>query len=240
MLHLLAPFVAASVITGLTAWIVWRYLPEVVQEPRRIRLDLLSEVRHTWNAYFDLRYRSILVVGVLMFLGYAMCQQTIGYLVQDRLQLTAESTARVVAHAFMFSAVFSLLSQTLIVQRLRLDAMLLLFIGLPVMLLGYLLLAFMHSEAMALLAFSMIGFGFGMTMPGFMAASSMAVNAEEQGAIAGVMAGAPALGFIIGPTLGTELYQVHSAIPNLLAAALYVVLALGVMRMQKARRAGHE
>ena len=126
--------------------------------------------------------------------------------------------------AALFSAVFALLSQTLIVQRMRLEPTTLLFWGLPLMMAGYAVLTVIDSQWIAIGAYSFIGLGMGMTMPGFMAASSMAVDAEEQGAIAGVVSGAPALGFILGPTVGAILYEWSVIAPNIAAAVINVFL----------------
>ncbi len=168
-----------------------------------------------------------------MFMGYAMCQQTVGYLVQDRLLISPEATATIVAHAFICSAVFSLLAQFVVVTKLKLASNTLLLVGLPMMLVGYLVLLQLQSERDALIAFSFIGFGFGLAMPGFSASASLSVSAEEQGAVAGVIAGAPALGFILGPTIGALLYESHVMAPYGAAAALNGCLALAVLRKRQ-------
>jgi MFS family permease len=220
LLHLLAPFMAASVITLTMALVVWQVLPRQPTAQAASKINIGQEIKHTLHSYFDPRYSGILLIGVLMFLGYAMCQQTVGYLVQDRLQISPEASARIIAHAFMCSAVFALLAQFLVVARLKLKSTTLMFLGLPLMLAGYLILVGLQSERDALIAFSFIGMGFGMALPGFTATASLSVSAAEQGSIAGIISGAPAMGYILGPTVGALLYDFHHAAPYIGAALL--------------------
>lgn len=231
LLHLLAPLLAASAMTLLTALVVWKFLPGQ-PSPGKAQVNIRQEILNTVKSYFDSRYADILLIGVLMFMSYAMSQQTVGYLVQDRLQISPQDTANIVAHAFICSAVFALLGQFVVVAKLRLASNTLLLVGLPLMLVGYLVLLQLQLERDALLAFSFIGFGFGLAMPGFSASASLSVSAEEQGAVAGVIAGAPALGFILGPTFGAMLYEFNEMAPYAASAVLNGLLALAVLRRQ--------
>jgi len=233
LLHLLAPLVVASAITLLTALVVWKLLPRQASNSTGTGIRVGQEIRHTLRSYFDPRYADILLIGVLMFMSYAMCQQTVGYLVQDRLQISPGAAATIIAHAFMCSAVFALLAQLLIVSRLKLTSTTLMFMGLPMMLVGYVVLVGLQGERDALIAFSFIGLGFGLALPGFSATASLSVSAEEQGAVAGVIAGAPALGYIMGPTLGALLYDAHNMAPYAAAAVLNGLLTAAIYRRHK-------
>jgi MFS family permease len=57
-----------------------------------------------------------------------------------------------------------------------------------------------------------------------MAGASVAVSPEEQGAVAGVAGSCPALGFTVGPLLGTYLYSLNGALPDWFAFGCYFVL----------------
>ena len=235
-LHLLAPLLAASIITFSTAAIVLFWLPKdtVAASPQKVRIG--AEIRHTLKSYFDPRYANLLLIGVLMFMSYAMCQQTLGYLIQDQLMITPEAAASILAKAFIYSAVFSLIAQIGVVSKLKLPASIVLTLGLPLMMVGYLILLQLSEPLDAMIAFSCIGFGFGMAMPGFAAAASLSVSAEEQGSVAGIISGAPALGYILGPTLGSVLYQWESHAPYIASAVLNAILTL--MAFVQLKRAG--
>ena len=69
------------------------------------------------------------------------------------------------------------------------------------------------DEAVLFGAMTLLGLGMGLASPAFTAGASLAVGAEEQGALAGVTSSCPPLGFTIGPLLGTALYQMDGRLP---------------------------
>ena len=78
-----------------------------------------------------------------------------------------------------------------------------------------------------------VGLGMGMAAPGFVAASSMAVDPKEQGAVAGLTSAGPALGFIVGPLAGATLYQVASFLPYVVTTVLFLpLLAFAFIRIK--------
>jgi MFS family permease len=77
---------------------------------------------------------------------------------------------------------------------------------------------------MYLLSMCILGMGMGLAGPGFMAGASLAVSSEEQGAVAGIAGACPALGFTIGPLLGTYLYSIDGALPYWFAFGSYFIL----------------
>ena len=64
----------------------------------------------------------------------------------------------------------------------------------------------------------------GLAGPAFMAGASMAVTAEEQGAVAGVAGSCGPLGFTIGPLVGGFLYQIDPTLPYWFTVAIYIPL----------------
>ena len=83
-----------------------------------------------------------------------------------------------------------------------------------------------------MLAMCILGLGMGLAGPGFMAGASVAVSSEEQGAVAGVAGSCPALGFTVGPILGTYLYSIDGALPYAFAFASYILLFLYTLRLR--------
>ena len=68
-------------------------------------------------------------------------------------------------------------------------------------------------------------------MPGISSAASLRVSPQEQGDVAGLMAACPAMGFILGPVLGTGLYQIGPLLPYLLVLLLSIPLVLASWRL---------
>jgi len=213
---LLTPLWVMAAVALLNGLFVLKFLPE----PPRHRVA----VRPQRMKYTDPRIFPFIVVGVLMFTGTALVQQTMGFRFQDALGLDAAETARNFGFAMMLSAVCSLVSQAVIVQRLSLPPFTLLRLAMPLLIVAFTLMAVAETQLLLTLGMMIMGLGMGLAGPGFMAGASLAVAAEEQGAVAGVAGSCGPLGFTLGPLLGGALYQVDSALPYAFAAVVYVAL----------------
>ncbi len=232
---LVMPLYVVVLITATMAVVVWRRLPEspwILQRPRPVqRFSVVDAVRASLAAYVDRRLIDVLLIGVVMFLCFAMVQQTLGFLYQDRFGLTPVQGASAVGVAMMLAAVTSLLAQAVIVQKLRWAPVTLLKVAVPAIGVGSLILLFAPATAVAAGAIALVGLGLGLGMPGVSSAASLRVGAEEQGAVAGMMSACPALGYILGPVLGTGLYQITPMAPYVLVCLLVVPLAVAVWRL---------
>jgi MFS family permease len=216
VVSLLTPLWVMAAVALLNGLFVLRYLPE----PPRHRLP----TRPPRLRYGDPRIRPFIVVGVVMFTGMALVQQTMGFRFQDALGLTAAETARNFGFAMMLSALCSLLSQTVIVQRLSLAPFTLLRVAMPLLILAFTLMAVAETQTLLTAGMMIMGLGMGLAGPGFMAGASLAVSTEEQGAVAGVAGSCGPLGFTLGPLLGGALYQIDAALPYAMAAVVFVIL----------------
>ncbi|HJN52745.1 MAG: MFS transporter [Pseudomonadales bacterium] len=219
VISLLTPLWIMSGLALLNVLFVARFLPEA---PRQV----LAGRRPSRMKYTDGRILPFIIVGVLMFMGFALVQQTMGFRFQDALGLSAAETARTLGIAMMLSAGCSLFAQGFIVQRMDLAPFTLLKLAMPLLTIAFALMAIFDSQLMLTIAMMILGFGMGLAGPGFMAGASLAVSAEEQGAVAGVAGSCGPLGFTIGPLLGGALYQIEPVLPYAVAVAVYTSLML--------------
>jgi len=213
---LLLPLWAMAVVALLNGLFVWRFLPEPPRHRAPIRLQRLR--------YTDPRILPFVIVGVLMFSGNALVQQTMGFRFQDTLGLDAGQTAKTFGFAMMGSAAASLVAQAVVVQRVAVAPFTLLRIAMPILVVAFTLMATATTQLWLSVAMSIMGFGMGLAGPGFSAGASLAVSPREQGAVAGVAGSCGPLGFTIGPLVGGALYRLDPALPYAVAAAVYVVL----------------
>lgn len=209
-ISLLAPLYFAAAITGLCLLLILLRLPE---SPRHDAGGAGRPARHL--AFTDPRYRRVLLVSVLMLVAFSVVQQTLAFYFQDILHLGSQEAAQQVGLALMLSAAAALLAQGLLVQRLGWPAARLSFQGLLALLAGSLVLGVAGSLPLLYLGVGLCGLGMGLAYPACLAMASLSVTPEEQGALAGLTSAVPALGSIIGPVLGTGLYQVHPHLPYL-------------------------
>lgn len=216
VISLLAPLWIMAVVALLNALFVWRFLPE---PPRQQSSERPPRLKYT-----DPRILPFVIVGVLMFTGMGIVQQTMGFRMQDALNLTAEDTAQAVGLAMMLSAGCSLLAQAVIVQRLTIAPFTLLRLAMPLLILAFVLMATTTTQLSLTLAMGVLGLGMGLAGPGFMAGASLAVPPEEQGSVAGVAGSCGPLGFTLGPLAGGMLYQLAPELPYALTAGMYALL----------------
>ncbi len=215
-LSLLTPIWFAAVVTLIAALVILAALPEPARH--------VATGRRTKLRYTDRRILPFIIVGVTMFMGMAVVQQTLAFRLQDVLGLTGQQTARAFASAMMLMGFSSLLAQGIIVQRFDLAPFTLLRIAMPVLLAAFVVISMADTRHVFFGAMVVLGFGMGLAGPGFMAGASLAVSAEEQGAVAGVAGSCGPLGFTIGPLLGTALYEIHGELPYLVTVLIYVPL----------------
>jgi MFS family permease len=218
---LLTPLWFAAGITLLTAIVVLVFLPDV---PKQVFTGTPVKMRRT-----DPRILPFMIVGVLMFMGFAIVQQTMAFRFQDVLSLTAVETARTFGLGMMLSAAASLFSQAVLVQRMDIRPFNLLRMAMPLLILAFLIMAVADSRPYLLGAMALLGLGMGLAGPGFMAGASLAVGPEEQGAVAGVASSCGPLGFTIGPLVGTALYSIEPVYPYIFTLIVYLPLMIFVL-----------
>lgn len=168
----------------------------------------------------------LLIIALCLFTVFAILQQTAAFYVQDFLSADSMTAARMTGYCFMALAISSLVVQGGIIQALKPKPEIMLLSGFPIFLVGLWLYAFPSAFWHILIAMGFMGVGFGLIHPGITAAVSLRTGEESQGRAAGFIQSAASLGFIVGPLLGTALYQVSSAYTLALAA---VMLCLGLI-----------
>jgi MFS family permease len=220
VVSLLTPLWVMAAVAFANGIFVWRFLPE----PPRHRVPVMPKRLR----YSDRRILPFIVVGVLMFTGMALVQQTMGFRFQDALGLGAAETAGKFGLAMMLSAACSLVAQGVIVQRTSIAPFTLLRLAMPLLTIAFLIMAVATTQIWLSAAMGIMGLGMGLAGPGFMAGASLAVSPEEQGAVAGVAGSCGPLGFTLGPVAGGLLYQIHPPLPYAAAAAMYTVLFIAM------------
>ena len=222
---LLAPLYFAAGLAFLAALLVWWQLP-VTPRSELTRREVAVRLRFT-----DRRILLLLTTATGLFVGFSGIQQTLGFQLQDKLDLTGIRTAQMTGAALMVSATFTFLIQVTVMQRLKLRPTQFARLGLLSMLFGAAVIAGFQSFAVLAVGMAFLGVGLGLCMPAIAAGASLAVKPEEQGAAAGLVSACPPIGFVSGPIIAGALYQVHPPLAPLFSAAVFfLVLALLVIR----------
>ena len=214
---LLLPFVFAVACVGCAALLSWCFLPAT---PRRSVRGAGRRV-----ALSDPRVRRWIVPGITLYMGVAVVQQTLSFRMQDVLALTPAAAAAAFGWTMIAAAVAGLFAQIVLVQHFALRPATWLLMGLPLMAVALTGMAAYATFTAFMVANVLMGLGMGVAGAGFSAGASLAVDSEEQGAIAGISASCSAAGWIVGPLLGPGLYQLAPWLPFAVAAVVVAAVA---------------
>lgn len=207
---LVAPFLLLA--TLIAVWLL----------PTPARQERPESQRLGWG---DSRVMPFLVAGGVLFLGLALVEIIMGFLVQDRLGLSNTDTATVVAIAGVLIGVGFAATQALLAPRVPGGPRALIVAGSLTAAAGYAGAVFAPTLLTLLPTVVVIAIGLGLALPGFNAGATLAVEPSEHGAVAGQLAATVGLTYVAGPVLGAGLYALHPVVPLVGAAALSVVAA---------------
>ncbi len=174
--------------------------------------------------YLDPRIRAWMIAGLVMGHAQAMTGQAIGFLVIDRLGLPPALALEPTGIVLMMGAGAALLAQWGLIPLLDLKPRALVLVGLVLAAAGTALTGVATSLYGIATAYALASLGFGFTRPGFTAGSSLAVGSHAQGSVAGKVTSVNGASFVLGPSIGVGLYELHHPLPYLIAGAGCVLL----------------
>lgn len=226
-LGLLAPMYFAGALAAFAAVLIWRKLPTTPQP------DLVSRPVRIRVRYSDPRVFRFLWGAIGLFLGYSGIQQTLGFQLQDKMELSGIETAQMTGAALMIAAVFTFITQVTVMQRLKLAPTVFIRIGMVALLIGATFIVFFDRFAVLAIGMSFLGTGLGMCAPSISAGASLAVTPEEQGAIAGMVSSCPAIGFTFGPVCSAALYQAYGQPAALFSVGVFAAVLLALVIVER-------
>lgn len=237
LLTLSGPMFSFAVIAGVVLILVMRGLPETPEEiPERVGgAKNKPRARVRWN---DRRIMPFIVYGFLLASAQTVNQQTLGFMVIDKLGISPAKAAAFAGIAMMAGAVASLLAQWGLIRMLRLIPRQLLWLGAGCAGLGNLIVAFSPDYHTLVVGFALCSLGYGFARPGFTAGASLSVGHEEQGAVAGAISAINGASVIIAPVLGVALYKWAHPSPYLMNLAILAGLVAYALIDPIMRRVG--
>jgi MFS family permease len=226
---LLAPLYFAAILPFIAAICCWIGLPKT-QATSRLNFKA-SKI-----SYFDKRIRRFVFIGISMFTAFAAMNMTLGFYVQDLMQLNATDTIKYMGKLAMFSALASVSSQWILANWLKWPSLWLIRLGIPLITIGAINIIFANAFFDFALSNVLIGFGMGIVGPGYSAAASLQVSSKEQGAVAGLITSCAPIGFSIGPIIGPGLYQINQHLPYIFTSIIMCFLSIYCLSLLKIRK----
>ena len=218
--HLLAPFFAVAVFALCGALAIALFLPE--------RQKPAATSKHTPPLKItDKRIRLFLFLGVTVSTIGAAVMQVAAFFVMDTMHLTGQETAQVVGVGMMGMAMATLFAQLVIIPRTSASVRALLVMGILITMLGISFLLFpVMNTALFTVSMTLQGLGTGLMRPAVAAGGSLAVEPEEQGAVAGFNSSTAAVGFVFVPVVLMPLYLYSPTAPFWVAFVLSALMLL--------------
>ena len=129
----------------------------------------------------------------------------IGFLVIDRLKLPPAQAQQPIALVLIAGAVATLFAQWWLIPQLKLSPRALVFWGSLVAAIGSSALGLAGGVYSLTMSFAVASIGYGLYRPGFTSGASLAVEADEQNAVAGMVATVNGIPYIVAPAIGVGL-----------------------------------
>ncbi|HEV2531776.1 MFS transporter [Phenylobacterium sp.] len=236
VLGLAGPLFSFSLIAAAMLFVVWRFLPAspVPQGARPTAADRAErKANPMWK---DGRVIPFLIYGFVVASCQTAQQQTLGFLIIDKLHLSPLEAQHNIAIAMMFGAVAGLLAQWGIIRMFEMTPRQLLRWGVGCAALGNLLVAVSPGYSTVVAGYAMASLGFGFARPGFTAGSSLAVEAKDQARVAGAIAAVNGINAVLAPVF-MRLYHLNHAAPFLLNMALMLGLLAYAFQNHQLRNA---
>ncbi|MBC7987921.1 MAG: MFS transporter, partial [Sphingomonadaceae bacterium] len=171
------------------------------------------------------------LIGVIGGHGHAVLLGVIGFLVIDRLGVSpggggdVGAAQQAVGIVMMAGAGAQLLAQWALIPHLGLGPKRLMIWGLAIGGAGAALTAFAETLHALTIGFAIVSLGMGLFRPGYTAGPSLAVEEEEQGAVAGMVTSVNGFAFIAAPAAGVLIYGLWAPLPFLIVAGVFAALA---------------
>ncbi|HLZ75281.1 MFS transporter [Phenylobacterium sp.] len=204
--------------------VVWRLLPESRRRPEAAEEEAEEAVtekqRPMWR---DPRVVPFALYGFVVATCQTAQQQTLGFLVIDKLGVTPLEAKGQIAIAMMMGALAGLFAQWGIIRMFQMTPKQLLRWGVVCGVAGNLLVAIAPDFNMVVAGYALASMGFGFARPGFTAGASLAVGWKDQARVAGAIAAVNGINAVFAPAFMALYHASHSA-PFYLNAALMLCL----------------
>lgn len=156
--------------------------------------------------FTDSKIRPYFILMITVYAIFSAIQQTIAFSIQDLLSLDAVSTAQWVGIAFMICAIASVICQGVIIQKWTFSGSQLITTGLCSIFISLVIFFLAQGIIGMMVAFAVLGVGFGFAYPGIISKASLSFSAQFQGQVTAALQAAMSLGFIAGPLIGAGFY----------------------------------
>jgi len=219
--NLYLPFYTTIVLLLIFAVIMTGILPK-----QQITIDNAKNDETTQkqkSKFFSVQLLSWLLVGSsVMFVVVGLQLLTSLYL-HDNIGQSVVQSAKTSSFLFVILGVTLMIVQILQIKVFNFSARQMMLIGIPLIVIGLLLIASANAYWLMIVSYIFIGAGAALGMSSLSAGASLTVSQEHQGAVAGAVAMTQAIAGIVSPLFGSFIYQINTKLPFLFFAGFAVL-----------------
>ena len=223
---LAGPLFTFALIAAAMLFMVWRYLPESVRKREETPEEAAEAAigpSPSGPMWRDPRVVPFLIYGFVVATCQTAQQQTLSFLIIDKLGISPMAAQGSIAIAMAFGAVAGLFAQWGVIRMFEMTPRQLLRWGVACAALGNLIVALAPDYSTVVAGYAVASLGFGFARPGFTAGSSLAVTWREQARVAGAIAAVNGINAVFAPAF-MALYRAFHAAPFLLNMVLMLAM----------------
>lgn len=220
----LFPMYAAAGISvvGALAAIVWLVEPEQHKIRQQNKGNNKPALKFT-----DKRLRPYMIMWATFFVIFISLNFVTSFYIQDRFGIEdIAAVMRVASLMLACMAIVITLVQGVLFQIIKISPQLLLLLAGPAFSAGLFTMALAPNLIVLGIGFALLGGAFACATPGINGSASLKMEAHEQGAAAGYLSAANTSGAILGPIVGTALYNLQPNAPMLAGGALMIIISI--------------
>ena len=204
----------------------------VLKEPEKAAVS--SQHAPGKLAWHDSRVLPFLIMFFCFWMFFTMNQIIVAFYLEKKIGIEGSAdVARAAATALFAMAIWAVLMQAVVIQKMNVGPRVMLRTACPVFVAGMLALLLADSMPLVWVAFSLFGISMALGNAGIAGGASLSVEPHEQGAIGGLLSAAPILGMVAGPLLGPLLFdQFGPTAPVAAGAVAFALLAIYAFTIQ--------
>ena len=177
--------------------------------------------------FYDKRIMPYLIGWALVFLVFTSTQVIAAFFIEDQLGVSTQSEIiKATSISLLSMALTTTLMQAVVLQIINVSPRTLLRLCFFIFGAVLFVIPMVKSLGYFYLSFAGIGIAFSMVTPGLNSAATLSVETHEQGEVAGLLAAAPVVGMIFGPTIGALLYTADPGYPFLFGSLIAITLGI--------------
>ncbi len=228
---ILTPVFLISAIAAVLAFLIFTRLPENTAPRKEAGLKKGGK-REGDGLWRDPRVLPFLIFAVCLSIVTGVLTQTFAFAIMDKIEVDGAAAMQFTGPAYTVGAAGTLISQLVIIPRLKMTNRTLMVMGALTLSVGAFLIVPTREFAVLVLAQFFVGIGQGLARPGFSSGASLAVGSSLQGNVAGLVISANGMGFIVSPFFGPWMYEnVHPHAPFIGAGVMLLAMAVFARRV---------